>query len=123
MGICVNSQPNWSEQTNLFFFLRRLSFSRVHDNSSKDTLSNTTISLQRQLVYYDSLSNATLSLLFFLPTTFGPKKLKHNLQFNALRVYCDVSYVAVVLESLVFRDIHIEKTDSIQKLGNIKAAL
>ena len=51
----------------------------MHDNSSKDTSSNTTISLQRQLVYYDSLSNATLSLLLFLPTTFGRKKmLKHN---------------------------------------------
>ena len=46
---------------------------RVHDNSSKDTSSNTTISLQRQLVYYDSLSNATLSLLLFLPTTSGRK--------------------------------------------------
>ena len=46
---------------------------RVHDNSSKDTSSNTTISLQRQLVYYDMLSNATLSLLLFLPTTSGRK--------------------------------------------------
>ena len=46
---------------------------RVHDNSSKDTSSNTTISLQRQLVYYDSLSNATLSLLLFSPTTSGRK--------------------------------------------------
>ena len=45
----------------------------VHDNSSKDTSSNTTISLQRQLVYYDSLSNATLSLLLFLPSTSGRK--------------------------------------------------
>ena len=45
----------------------------VHDNWSKDTSSNTTISLQRQLVYYDSLSNATLSLLLFLPTTSGRK--------------------------------------------------
>ena len=37
----------------------------VHDTSSKDTSPNTTISLQRQLGYYDSLSNATLSLLLF----------------------------------------------------------
>ena len=49
---------------------------RVHDNLLKDTSSNTTISLQRQLVYYDSLSNATLSLLLFLPTTFGRKNIK-----------------------------------------------
>ena len=34
---------------------------RVHDNLSKDTSSNTTISLQRPLVYYDMLSNATHS--------------------------------------------------------------
>ena len=34
----------------------------MHDNSSKDTSSNTTISLQRQLVYYVSMSNATLTV-------------------------------------------------------------
>ena len=51
----------------------KIGWDRVHDNSSKDTSSNTTISLQRQLVYYDSLSNATLSLLLFLPTTSGRK--------------------------------------------------
>ena len=44
---------------------REIKKQRVHDNSSKDTSSNTTISLQRQLVYYDSLSNATLSILLF----------------------------------------------------------
>ena len=59
-----------------FFLNQLLAKPRVHDNSSKDTLSNGTISLQRQLVYYDSLSNATLSLLLFLPTTFGRKKVK-----------------------------------------------
>ena len=34
----------------------------MHDDSSKDTSSNTN-SLKRQLIYRDSLSNATLSLL------------------------------------------------------------
>ena len=48
----------------------------VHDNSSKDTSSNTTISLQRQLVYYDSLSNATLSLLLFFTYDIGRKKIE-----------------------------------------------
>ena len=33
--------------------------------------------LQRQLVYYDSLSNATHNRLLFLPTTFGRKNLMH----------------------------------------------
>ena len=54
----------------------------VHDKSSKDTSSNTTISLQRQLVYYDSLSNATLSLLLFLPTTFGRKNVHIAMLFG-----------------------------------------
>ena len=60
-------------------------FIRVHDNSSKDTSSNTTISLQRQLVYYDSLSNATLSLLLFLPTTSGrPNVVFDEVSFDEL---------------------------------------
>ena len=62
---------------------------RVHDNSSKDTSSNMKISLQRQLVYYDSLSNATLSLLLFLPTTFGRKKCSSII---TLRVHWDVIF-------------------------------
>ena len=57
-------------------FVSQESKTWVHDNSSNDTSSNTTISLQKQLVYYDSLSNMTLSLLLFLPTTFGRKKKK-----------------------------------------------
>ena len=59
-----------------FFTHRRKSFSlnqRVNDNSSKDASSNTTISLQRQLVYYDSLSNATLCLLLFYLRHFVEK--------------------------------------------------
>ena len=67
----------------------------MHDNSSKDTSSNTTISLQRQMVYYDSLSNATLSLLLFLPTTFGRKKCLSIITVNfTLCVHCDVILVA-----------------------------
>ena len=71
----------------------------MHDNSSKDTSSNTAISLQRQLVYYDSLSNATLSLLLFLHTTFGRKKIKHNYSYKCnltLRVHCGVIFGGVL---------------------------
>ena len=67
----------------------------MHDNLSKDTSSNTTISLQRQLVYYDSLSNATHSLLLILPTTFGRKKSIITVNLT-LRVHSDVIFGGVL---------------------------
>ena len=68
----------------------------MQDNSSKVTSSNTTISLQRQLVFHDSLSNATLSLLLFY--------LRHLVEKTFLLLKTDRSLAKVTSGCFVISD-------------------